>query len=1194
MAKNFNNSHSSGSNTYIDQFGNEYQPKTAWDNDNEDFIYTKKESEPENTQNQPDPNLLPAVVEEIHKPEPVPVKIGEIAIISADRTQTLQEQIRHKAGEMIDRDLKYTDEDYKDEERTKLKFTSRVKHAFKKMWEGGAARGFYEQRYRSEMEDQLSDMNETLKVNGVDNIGDLSGERLNQLMRENPKFAMITRMMAGGDQVHTAAGEKRELITGKESDDVKDMINKFITGQMDADTLEQNAQIINNNLHGEDAATLDNILAAAEVAKSAVEHGAAMQDVLDHIKLYKAESREGVRTQEYRDLNDKIVDKLHNRTGIPREYIAGAAGLAGWVAGKAARSKLVSYFSLGGGAALSGVMAARTESIRFQKDRANLIRQKAMNNGEVVANDKSAEQIKDTAFDMISADKLSEAMNTALASGDEKQIKDALTQFITRKYISDKYNVDLISYSSEKEVEAERFRLGNDELRLKATLAAMHQDDRDFLKKFSSDITDPLDRMYDLSDDEYDTLPQSSREIIDEVLDKDEAADKLRHRRMAKQGVKTAAITLGAGLAAQEIGALFSSNTQGAIEGALGKNNNAAHRTLLERGRVGLFGGRSQYNTGQIIPGQSNYYKKGELTKAQMKQLRQEGYTITEDRKNITVKGNSTGNIGNNGSGKAFKRRFWYSNNSNTPNGNELRSGTNGDSVYRFNPSGTSTGNGLRLTREDMRQLANGGRIQLKLSPNAQSAGHPLSFNGVWRNGGVEFDVGNNSEAARMLKDGSFRFAEVVNADNGGIISTDIGSGTAKSVGNTVGRAAKNAVKSVVAGYNVTAPDTTKIVDITTNVPVPIALGAPRQNLDIDTQINSPFDSGPITIEGFTGPEPTPQAPTNLERALDDGNETDEATPTAAEIISPEAEQISDQLNDSLNQINVQSNNNDNIDRRIEDLGLGEYVYVTNDGNLELNEEAKRIINRHTDLLSRYMNSVDADQPAEDKARVFARMLSVARQASTSYHEKPGKVSDEEMTNFTNEIASLDDDQLEQQQINQELQNASSPDDIRCVDWLEANDFAEENADGTVELTSKGQLALRKASAYMPDVSLDNLRQALLNNGYFSGVEKQITDRYRYNITNYQMNGQANDMPDYLKKITDESTDYTTEDADDGGTTSFQRSTSYTLNSLGKRLLTDYLRERSRTDNRIYSASNPELDADSLDGFWQYCRDNIG
>ncbi|MDO4271960.1 MAG: hypothetical protein Q4C83_03215, partial [Candidatus Saccharibacteria bacterium] len=83
---------------------------------------------------------------------------------------------------------------------------------------------------------------------------------------------------------------------------------------------------------------------------------------------------------------DNLVEKFeHSKYGqlIPTEILAGAASVAGWAAGAAARNRLVQAWSFGGGAVAAGFIAAAREGNMTATDRQTMARMLAEGDNDI-------------------------------------------------------------------------------------------------------------------------------------------------------------------------------------------------------------------------------------------------------------------------------------------------------------------------------------------------------------------------------------------------------------------------------------------------------------------------------------------------------------------------------------------------------------------------------------------------------------------------------------------------------------------------------------------------------------------------------------------------------------------------------------------------------------------------------------------
>lgn len=683
-----------------------------------------------------------------------------------------------------------------------------IKRKITGLWKGRLFRGYYETKYQREIAENYR---QNASVNLLNDDGTpMTREQLMQKAKTDAMYGMMLRMCADSDEyVQKQAGESRKEID-KNSEEYKmltDAMRKFATKGEDGKWMMNEASFneqlkrVREKMYGEDASGLvDNYESIAKYVRGQVEHGESLDAVMEGFKMYRAKAVEGARTQAELTKIEQIVNKYnHSAVGkyIPPEFIAGAIGAAGYLTSKAFNSGVGKMISFGGTAIGAGILAAAKEGTKVKIDQSYLARELAM--GDKSVNSKYNKQLEETIAGMRSADEIGTEIRSAIESGDTAKMMDAYNEILARKYMSDIAKVDLIKYSSRESMELERMQLTKDELDLAATLiAAKQKDDPSFnLTDYKKSFIDNLKAVEEGREVKSD-MPENVGELYNELNAKDKALNKLRRNRAIKAGLVTFAVTATAGILLQEGRSLFDNNTQGIIEGATGRNTDAANETLLEtlRGRI--------TNEGpNVIPGATVFHDA--LTPEEISDLEAQGYDVKEQvslinqqtTKSISVNEAVQGN-------EAFSRAGWFNNNTKAFDGNELRLYDNGGGRFSFDPSGTATApNGMSLGEGNIMQLAENGQIHLKISPSVETQGNPFDVVGRVEGGNIVFDAAPGSPAADLLANGDFAFAEVVDTSTNMVMATEVGPGT-----DTITTVVNQAVEQVT-GYNVTAPSTT-------------------------------------------------------------------------------------------------------------------------------------------------------------------------------------------------------------------------------------------------------------------------------------------------------------------------------------------------------------------------------------------------
>lgn len=324
---------------------------------------------------------------------------------------------------------------------------------------------------------------------------------------------------------------------------------------------------------------LDNYAEVAITALNRVEHGYALENVMEGFRVVNGQVNEGARTEEHQDAIDRIVSKWEgSRFGhlMPPEFIAGAAGMAGYFVKSFATSAVKAATFGIGGSAVTGLAAGLRERAHVSADRARMLRD--MSGGLVKDGAKSKYETKlfGTAYEMRSADDLVESMNTAQESGDFDAIMKSLVEVEARRLFSDGEKKDLISYT-------------NPEQRSKEYLGLMTK-----MSELKRSMTPEQRTQFEQMHESM--MHERVASLAESVDAKDRVFAKVRRRQAIKQGVKTGVVAFGSMVVAQEVLALVDPGKFGALESVLNKNGvlNTANNTDASETMLAGFTGQHQ------------------------------------------------------------------------------------------------------------------------------------------------------------------------------------------------------------------------------------------------------------------------------------------------------------------------------------------------------------------------------------------------------------------------------------------------------------------------------------------------------------------------------------------------------------------------------------------------------------------------
>lgn len=802
--------------------------------------------------------------------EPTPaseaIDFNPMTAVSIDREQMADDKAWDEAQDRLDREL--SDEHWlaKDENGKPVHRFGRIKAMASRLFKGNILRGYYERKYwrLAREKYQKIEQLETKDENGQP----LSLEQLMEKAKSDARYALILRMGQQNERyVFREAGETREQLDEHDEAYVamtkalRDFATRGEDGQwlMDLDAFNEEMNRVRamqhdidlDSKHGQNElkrlVSLDNYEAIAIYVRAQVEHGEALENVMQGFKMYAAESREGARTDEWRTLMESAMDKYqHSKLGqiIPAEWVVTAAGALSWLGGAVAKNKAVQIASLGGSAAVAGGLAALKESNQLKADRTLMARRLAMGANDESGKDyKYGDAIEGTMLNMAKSADLIQQIDAARESGDWRQMKEAMDQAILRQYISDSYGVDLIRYSSPDAVESERVTLLTHELQLEADyIAVARRLDPNFdMDKYRERLQGIADQIREVNDDlaidragrefartmligsgaatpeevlerggkigPMGGVPSEAlRDIADNIREQNKAFDKLRHRRMRRTLAKAAAISVGFSVGFQEVLAYFNDNVRGIVEGLNGQNADAASTTALEglRDRVADMLGMNQAAEAAsgVVIGTPRHIRAEDVSQQQLQEWRDKGYDVQEKWGTVNVTETKSISAAEAVQDNArISRAGWFDNGTGVSDYGEL-TGHNTGSGYIYNIADHySSSNGLSVSGEQMLQTAQQGNLKLLLSPTSGTQMNPFEITGHVEGSQVIFDVQPGSPEAQMLASGSFHTAEVFDASNNMVLATEVGSGTANSLTTTI----TNGVDQIVS-YDVTGP----------------------------------------------------------------------------------------------------------------------------------------------------------------------------------------------------------------------------------------------------------------------------------------------------------------------------------------------------------------------------------------------------
>ncbi|MDL2363488.1 MAG: hypothetical protein QFB86_03870 [Patescibacteria group bacterium] len=459
-----------------------------------------------------------------------------------------------------------------------------IKGFVKKIWHGNIARDYIRQR---ELQEGKSGILETGNIFALD--GDSIVEH-NQAMH-----AVVTRFSEG----YLHSGEREDALAlseqGQETErEIKDVVALFANGTLDRDELvEEKNRILNKfgaSVNAEDRNKglmfADNIIAVAESARAAFEHGVGLDRIDRFVQAHSGEARIGARTEAKFTATDKIVDKLYsNKVGsVVNETTIALAVATVMTAAKFTTRKVTTaagaVVGLGVGA---GLIAGVREHFHITQERQQHMRERAVGAVMPEQNAKRREKLESTVYEIVPAtqliDDLARARQSILDAEPDSivQMVDRISAIEARMTISDDESIDMIGFTNKTSVEKERLQLDVALAEAKVlaihALEAMSPEDRN-ASALGVDIHQAIQVRVD-----------GFRELITGHVDaKDAIFNKVRRNQSLKMAGIGLVSSVALGGVIQEVHAAISDDLQGVFEG---DSNEQDRRSLL----AGIFRG---------------------------------------------------------------------------------------------------------------------------------------------------------------------------------------------------------------------------------------------------------------------------------------------------------------------------------------------------------------------------------------------------------------------------------------------------------------------------------------------------------------------------------------------------------------------------------------------------------------------------
>lgn len=508
--------------------------------------------------------------------------------------------------------------------------SAKTKNIFKKIWKHTFLDAYYRQREVNKIREEIT------------HSGNIYTRRTGVIDKNGHEKAMgsITERFISEYKDVLNEGETKKILGTKDPkesqaiSDIESLIKGYASGTMDEEAFKSGRIRIFNYLekenigenHGKKAMGIytDNLFEIAKNAKTAIEHGAKMEEIKFNTDFIIAKAKSSLRTEAHFNFVDKQVDKM-KKTKIGRfispATLSTATGLAYSVlvlsGKKFMSSKVVAIASLGGTVALSSIFSGIGESYKTteEKKRYGLLKAEG---GEFSKEDKRAVELEKFQYQMESSVNLEKNLRDTMFEKDENgkdrvrqdikeedlaKVVSALAEIDARKSINSKKKIDLISYTNIENVERESTDLSI--LTAKAKV--------EIKKKFSGDL-----KTGNFKGKTFDSYLKEQSEIIEKALlggelgidKKDKEFKKYKTKRIASKMASTATLGFIIGGTMQEVVSWFKDDVQGLTEGIFGNNTNRIKaETPLEHIREWLSGGHSHIveGTAQTYVGAEEY-----------------------------------------------------------------------------------------------------------------------------------------------------------------------------------------------------------------------------------------------------------------------------------------------------------------------------------------------------------------------------------------------------------------------------------------------------------------------------------------------------------------------------------------------------------------------------------------------------------
>ncbi|MDP3795361.1 MAG: hypothetical protein Q8R13_05600 [bacterium] len=285
---------------------------------------------------------------------------------------------------------------------------------------------------------------------------------------------------------------------------IRDLVYDYAAGAINDDEFARRKRAVFNDLKQARPDVIergdmyaDNLLDIAREIKTNVEHGERLRAEDLDFEIIVGKAKAGVRTEAQYSRIDRVIERVNrSRLGTLANETTVALGLsiaysvATQVSRKALSSRIFALASLGGTAALAATIAGYRKSKEMEDKRRQHFREMAQ--GKAFDPHRSPERktFEELRYETENAQRLLMSLDQnlyRLAPDGTKEVRDDLTEAQLRTVVgnlaeiesrielSDKHNIDLISYSDIKSVDKERFDLDLARAKAKVDLANLER-----------------------------------------------------------------------------------------------------------------------------------------------------------------------------------------------------------------------------------------------------------------------------------------------------------------------------------------------------------------------------------------------------------------------------------------------------------------------------------------------------------------------------------------------------------------------------------------------------------------------------------------------------------------------------------------------------------------------------------------------